>query len=187
MGCPILICTSESKIEELQKLKDELMSQIEINNQKIAGYNKIIQELDYKISSISSDIAQNRFVYNELQLKSKAQEIQDRLKERKNAATLLEMATEVNKRNISSLSEIDKKIENIKNNKNIKKMNRVFEAVGSEGDDDEIRKNSEHIKKMKEEAVKNLISLKEGNKDIDPDIPSTDQILNQILNPNPNP
>ena len=97
------------------------------------------------------------------------------------------MATEVNKRNISSLSEIDKKIENIKNKKNIKKMNRVFEAVGSEGDDDEIRKNSEHIKKMKEEAAKNLISLKEGNKDIDPDIPSTDQILNQILNPNANP
>ena len=44
MGCSSLICTSESKIEELQNLKNELMPQIEINNQKIAEYNKIIQE-----------------------------------------------------------------------------------------------------------------------------------------------
>ena len=75
MGCTAP--PKEDPINKLNRVKNNLMSQIEINRTKIEKKEKNIQVLDNQIKLIENDLKQNQYSYSDTEKKAKARKVME--------------------------------------------------------------------------------------------------------------
>ena len=77
MGCltsPKITDPAE-QIRQLNNLRNNVLTTIEINKVKISSQEKQIQEIDEQIKQLSNDLVQNQYSYSETEKLQKAQKI----------------------------------------------------------------------------------------------------------------
>ena len=163
MGC---LCTpKEEPLEILNRARNNLLSQMEINENKIENREKTIKDLDNQINQLENDLKQNQYSYSDTEKKQKARQIMGLKKELLLEEKGLEEARTYNETLNNNKTTIESKIAEVKNMETIEKANEALEKLR------EIeRKNAEilqrNVERIIEEQMKRekLIEImKEGN------------------------
>ena len=163
MGC---ICPpKEEPLEILGRVHSNLLSQININKEKIEKRDKTIKDLDNQINQLENDLKQNQYSYSDTEKKQKARQIMGLKKELLLEEKGLEEARTYNETLNNNKNTIESKIAEVKNMETIEKANEALEKLR------EIeRKNAEilqrNVEKIIEEQMKRekLIEImKKGN------------------------
>ena len=163
MGC---LCTpKEEPLEILNRARNNLLSQMEINENKIENREKTIKDLDNQINQLENDLKQNQYSYSDTEKKQKARQIMGLKKELLLEEKGLEEARTYNETLDKNKTTIESKIAEVKNMETIEKANEALEKLR------EIeRKNAEilqrNVERIIEEQMKRekLVEImKEGN------------------------
>ena len=163
MGC--LSAPKEDPLVILGRVRNNLMTQIELNRIKIEKKEKNIQDLDNQIKQLENDLKQNQYSYSDTEKKQKARQIMGLKKELLLEEKGLEEARTYNETLNNNKNTIESKIAEVKNMETIEKANEALEKLR------EIeRKNAEilqrNVERIIEEQMKRekLIEImKEGN------------------------
>ena len=163
MGC---ICPpKEDPLVILDRARNNLLSQIDINKTKIENRDKTIKDLDNQINQLENDLKQNQYSYSDTEKKQKARQIMGLKKELLLEEKGLEEARTYNETLNNNKTTIESKIAEVKNMETTEKANEALEKLR------EIeRKNAEilqrNVEKIIEEQMKReqLIEImKKGN------------------------
>ena len=163
MGC--LSAPKEDPLVVLGRVRNNLMTQIELNKIKIEKREKNIQDLDNQIKQLENDLKQNQYSYSDTEKKQKARQIMGLKKELLLEEKGLEEARTYNETLNNNKNTIESKMREVKNMETIKQANEALEKLR------EIeRKNAEilqrNVERIIEEQMKRekLIEImKEGN------------------------
>ena len=109
MGCTAP--PKEDPINKLNRVKNSLMSQIEINRIKIEKKEKNIQVLDNQIKLIENDLKQNQYSYSDTDKKAKARKVMELKKQLLLEQKGLEEASTYNETLNNNKNTIESKIE----------------------------------------------------------------------------
>ena len=109
MGCTAP--PKEDPINKLNRVKNNLMSQIEINRIKIEKKEKNIQVLDNQIKLIENDLKQNQYSYSDTDKKAKARKVMELKKQLLLEQKGLEEASTYNETLNNNKNTIESKIE----------------------------------------------------------------------------
>jgi len=162
MGCTGS-SVKEDPVLKLNKLRSQVMSNIEINKIKIEKNEKEIQELDAKIKQGENDIKQNQYSYSDLEKKSKIQSLMSLQKDRlraENNLNKLRAYTEALKTNLSA---VESKIEEIRNNQQFREGNEIMNQIGDLDTGDVLQENIQNMMRQQQEDMQNLRLLENGN------------------------
>ena len=151
----------------LNRVRNNLLTQIELNKIKIEKREKNIQDLDNQINQLENDLKQNQYSYSDTEKKQKARQIMGLKKELLLEEKGLEEARTYNETLNNNKNTIESKIAEVKNMETIEQVNEALEKLR------EIeRKNAEilqrNVETIIEEQMKReqkLAILKKGNDD----------------------
>ena len=127
MGC---ICPpKEDPLEILGRVHSNLLSQININKEKIEKRDKTIKDLDNQINQLENDLKQNQYSYSDTEKKQKAGQIMGLKKELLLEEKGLEEARTYNETLNNNKTTIESKIAEVKNMETIEKANEALEKL----------------------------------------------------------
>ena len=182
MGCTGS-SVKEDPVLKLNKLRSQVMSNIEINKIKIEKNEKEIQELDAKIKQGENDIKQNQYSYSDSEKKSKIQSLMSLQKDRlraENNLNKLRAYTEALKTNLSA---VESKIEEIRNNQQFREGNEIMNQIGDLDTGDVLQENVQNMMRQQQEDMQNLRLLENGNNAINSGLglKNEDEYLKSLL------
>ena len=182
MGCT-RSSVKEDPVLKLNKLRSQVMSNIEINKIKIEKNEKEIQELDAKIKQGENDIKQNQYSYSDSEKKSKIQSLMSLQKDRlraENNLNKLRAYTEALKTNLSA---VESKIEEIRNNQQFREGNEIMNQIGDLDTGDVLQENVQNMMRQQQEDMQNLRLLENGNNAINSGLglKNEDEYLKSLL------
>ena len=183
MGCCIEQKVKEDPIIKLTRLRNQIMTTIEINKVKIDNADKEIQELNEKIKIGENDLRQNQYSYTDLEKQNKAKKLLELQKDRQRAQQNRDSLAAYNETLKNNENTIKAKIEEIRNYEQINKGNEVIGELGEINTADAIQKNIENIMKEQENQKKNMQILKIGDGAINAElgIKNEDDYLKSLL------
>ena len=159
MGCTGS-SVKEDPVLKLNKLRSQVMSNIEINKIKIEKNEKEIQELDAKIKQGENDIKQNQYSYSDSEKKSKIQSLMSLQKDRlraENNLNKLRAYTEALKTNLSA---VESKIEEIRNNQQFREGNEIMNQIGDLDTGDILQENIQNMMRQQQEDMQVIFENK---------------------------
>ena len=173
MGCTAPL--KEDPINKLNRVKNNLLSQIEINRIKIEKKEKNIQVLDNQIKLIENDLKQNQYSYSDTEKKAKARKVMELKKQLLLEKKGLEEASTYNETLNNNKNTIESKIEEIRNMKVISQGDKALENVGDTNAADVLQNNVERVMREQQERDQKLAILKNGNNAINADLGFKDE------------
>ena len=182
MGCTGS-SVKEDPVVKLNKLRSQVMSNIEINKIKIEKAEKEIQDLDTKIKQGENDIRQNQYSYSDLEKKSKVQKLMNLQKDRLRAETNLNKLSAYTEALKTNLSAVESKIEEIRNNQQFREGNEIMNQIGDLDTGDILQENIQNMMRQQQQDMQNLRILENGNNAINSGlgIKNEDEYLKSLL------
>ena len=182
MGCTGS-SVKEDPVVKLNKLRSQVMSNIEINKIKIEKAEKEIQDLDTKIKQGENDIRQNQYSYSDLEKKSKVQKLMSLQKDRLRAETNLNKLSAYTEALKTNLSAVESKIEEIRNNQQFREGNEIMNQIGDLDTGDILEQNIQNMMRQQQQDMQNLRILENGNNAINSGlgIKNEDEYLKSLL------
>jgi hypothetical protein len=182
MGCT-RSSVKEDPVLKLNKLRSQVMSNIEINKIKIEKNEKEIQELDAKIKQGENDIKQNQYSYSDSEKKSKIQSLMSLQKDRLRAENNLNKLRAYTESLKTNLSAVESKIEEIRNNQQFREGNEIMNQIGDLDTGDVLQENIQNMMRQQQEDMQNLRLLENGNNAINSGLglKNEDEYLKSLL------
>lgn len=182
MGCTTSF-VKEDPIIKLNKLRSQILSNIEVNKIKIEKAERDIAALDSKIKEGENDIRQNQYSYSDLEKKTKAKKLMDLHKDRSRAETSLNKLTAYNDALKTNLAAVESKVEEIRNNQQFREGNEVMNQIGDLDTGDILQENIQNMMAQQQKDMQNLRILEQGNNAINSGlgIKDEDEYLKSLL------
>jgi hypothetical protein len=182
MGCTTSF-VKEDPIIKLNKLRSQILSNIEVNRIKIEKAERDIEALDSKIKEGENDIRQNQYSYSDLEKKTKAKKLMDLHKDRLRAETSLNKLTAYNDALKTNLAAVESKVEEIRNNQQFREGNEIMNQIGDLDTGDILQQNIQNMMRQQQEDMQNLRLLENGNNAINSGlgIKNEDEYLKSLL------
>jgi hypothetical protein len=182
MGCTTSF-VKEDPIIKLNKLRSQILSNIEVNKIKIEKAERDIEDLDSKIKQGENDLKQNQYSYSDLEKKTKAKKLMDLHKDRLRAETSLNKLTAYNDALKTNLSAVESKIEEIRNNQQFREGNEVMNQIGDLDTGDVLQENIQNMMAQQQRDLQNMKILEQGNTAINSGlgIKDEDEYLKSLL------
>ena len=182
MGCfTTKILDPEEQIRQLTKLKNDVTTTVETNNIRISGIQQQIQEINDEIKQLENDIVQNQYSYSEAEKLQKAQKIIELKTDLQRAQKAFDLLNPNNENLKNNITMINSKIQEIETNRITKMENDIMTKIGDTDPTPALKKNIEYIMKQIEKDNKIIEMLNNGNKAINPDVGTAEDILKQTL------
>jgi chromosome segregation ATPase len=175
------ILDPEEQIRQLTKLKNDVTTTVETNNIRISGIQQQIQEINDEIKQLENDIVQNQYSYSEAEKLQKAQKIIELKSDLQRAQKTLNLINPNNENLKNNITMINSKIQEIETNRITKMENDIMTKIGDTDPTPALKKNIEYIMKQIEKDNKIIEMLNNGNKAINPDVGTAEDILKQTL------
>jgi len=182
MGCTTSF-VKEDPIIKLNKLRSQILSNIEVNKIKIEKAERDIEDLDSKIKQGENDLKQNQYSYSDLEKKTKAKKLMDLQKDRLRAETSLNKLTAYNDALKTNLAAVESKVEEIRNNQQFREGNEVMNQIGDLDTGDILQENIQNMMAQQQKDMQNLRILEQGNNAINSGlgIKDEDEYLKSLL------
>jgi hypothetical protein len=182
MGCTTSF-VKEDPIIKLNKLRSQILSNIEVNKIKIEKAERDIAALDSKIKEGENDIRQNQYSYSDLEKKTKAKKLMDLQKDRLRAETSMNKLTAYNDALKTNLAAVESKVEEIRNNQQFREGNEVMNQIGDLDTGDILQENIQNMMAQQQKDMQNLRILEQGNNAINSGlgIKDEDEYLKSLL------
>ncbi len=182
MGCfTTKILDPEEQIRQLTKLKNDVTTTVETNNIRISGIQQQIKEINEEIKQLENDIVQNQYSYSEAEKLQKAQKIIELKTDLQRAQKAFDLLNPNNENLKNNITMINSKIQEIETNRITKMENDIMTKIGDTDPTPALKKNIEYIMKQIEKDNKIIEMLNNGNKAINPDVGTAEDILKQTL------
>ena len=182
MGCfTTKILDPEEQIRQLTKLKNDVTTTVETNDIRISGIQQQIQEINEEIKQLENDIVQNQYSYSEAEKLQKAQKIIELKSDLQRAQKTLNLINPNNENLKNNITMINSKIQEIETNRITKLENDIMTKIGDTDPTPALKKNIEYIMKQIEKDNKIIEMLNNGNKAINPDVGTAEDLLKQTL------
>ena len=182
MGCfTTKILDPEEQIRQLTKLKNDVTTTVETNDIRISGIQQQIQEINDEIKQLENDIVQNQYSYSEAEKLQKAQKIIELKSDLQRAQKTLNLINPNNENLKNNITMINSKIQEIETNRITKMENDIMTKIGDTDPTPALKKNIEYIMEQIEKDNKIIEMLNNGNKAINPDVGTAEDILKQTL------
>ena len=186
MGC---LCTpKEDPLVILNRVRNNLLTQIELNKIKIEKREKNIQDLDNQINQLENDLKQNQYSYSDTEKKQKARQIMGLKKELLLEEKGLEEARTYNETLNNNKTTIESKIEEIRNMQAISAGNKALANLGDGNTAEILQSNVERMMREQQIREQKLAILKNGNNAINAGLgfKDEDDYLKNLLGNNGN-
>ena len=182
MGCfTTKILDPEEQIRQLTKLKNDVTTTVETNNIRISGIQQQIKEINEEIKQLENDIVQNQYSYSEAEKLQKAQKIIELKTDLQRAQKAFDLLNPNNENLKNNITMINSKIQEIETNRITKMENDIMTKIGDTDPTPALKKNIEYIMEQIEKDNKIIEMLNNGNKAINPDVGTAEDILKQTL------
>ena len=187
MGC---LCPPKpgipEKINQLERLRNSVLSTIEVNKVKMETLENKIQQIDSEIKEGENDLRQNQYSYSEQEKKAKAKKLFDLQKDRQRAQKSLDLISANTENLKNNLTMIESKIAELKNYAQLKEGDDVMKGLGDIDTGEMLQKNIQDIMRQQGKDDEQLRILEGGNKAVNDGlgINSADDYLKQILGGN---
>lgn len=183
MGCltsPKITDPAE-QIRQLNNLRNNVLTTIEINKVKISGQEQQIQELDEQIKQLSNDLVQNQYSYSETEKLQKAQKIVELKTDRQRAQKSLDLLKANNENLKNNENMINSKIEEIKNFGTMNAQNDIMKKIGDTDPTAALQQNLRDIMKQQQKDEEMIRALNVGNTAANSGVGTADDLLKQLL------
>ena len=186
MGC--LSAPKEDPLVILGRVRNNLMTQIELNRIKIEKKEKNIQDLDNQIKQLENDLKQNQYSYSDTEKKQKARQIMGLKKELLLEEKGLEEARTYNETLNNNKTTIESKIEEIRNMQAISAGDKALANLGDGNTAEILQSNVERMMREQQIREQKLAKLKNGNNAINAGLgfKDEDDYLKNLLGNNGN-
>ena len=182
MGCfTTKILDPEEQIRQLTKLKNDVTTTVETNDIRISGIQQQIKEINEEIKQLENDIVQNQYSYSEAEKLQKAQKIIELKTDLQRAQKTFDLLNPNNENLKNNITMINSKIQEIETNRITKMENDIMTKIGDTDPTPALKKNIEYIMEQIEKDNKIIEMLNNGNKAINPDVGTAEDILKQTL------
>ena len=184
MGC--LSAPKEDPLVVLGRVRNNLMTQIELNRIKIEKKEKNIQDLDNQIKQLENDLKQNQYSYSDTEKKQKARQIMGLKKDLLLEEKSLEEARTYNETLNNNKTTIESKIEEIRNMQAISAGDKALANLGDGNIAEILQGNVERMMREQQIREQNLAILKNGNNAINAELgfKDEDDYLKNLLGSN---
>ena len=183
MGCltsPKITDPAE-QIRQLNNLRNNVLTKIEINKVKISSQEKQIQELDEQIKQLSNDLVQNQYSYSETEKLQKAQKIVELKTDRQRAQKSLDLLKANNENLKNNENMINSKIEEIKNFGTMNEQNKLMGQLADTDPTAALQQNLRDIMKQQQKDEEMIRALNVGNTAANSGVGTADDLLKQLL------
>ena len=183
MGCltsPKITDPAE-QIRQLNNLRNNVLTTIEINKVKISGQEQQIQELDEQIKQLSNDLVQNQYSYSETEKLQKAQKIVELKTDRQRAQKSLDLLKANNENLKNNENMINSKIEEIKNFGTMNEQNKLMGQLADTDPTSALQQNLRDIMKQQQKDEEMIRALNVGNTAANSGVGTADDLLKQLL------
>ena len=186
MGC--LSAPKEDPLVILGRVRNNLMTQIELNRIKIEKKEKNIQDLDNQIKQLENDLKQNQYSYSDTEKKQKARQIMGLKKDLLLEEKSLEEARTYNETLNNNKTTIESKIEEIRNMQAISAGDKALANLGDGNTAEILQSNVERMMREQQIREQKLAILKNGNNAINAGLgfKDEDDYLKNLLGNNGN-
>ena len=185
MGC---FCPKEDPLVILNRVRNNLLTQIELNKIKIEKREKNIQDLDNQIKQLENDLKQNQYSYSDTEKKQKARQIMGLKKDLLLEEKSLEEARTYNETLNNNKTTIESKIEEIRNMQAISAGDKALANLGDGNTAEILQSNVERMMREQQIREQKLAILKNGNNAINAGLgfKDEDDYLKNLLGNNGN-
>jgi predicted RNA-binding protein with EMAP domain len=183
MGCltsPKITDPAE-QIRQLNNLRNNVLTTIEINKVKISGQEQQIQEIDEQIKQLSNDLVQNQYSYSETEKLQKAQKIVELKTDRQRAQKSLDLLKANNENLKNNENMINSKIEEIKNFGTMNEQNKLMGQLADTDPTAALQQNLRDIMKQQQKDEEMIRALNVGNTAANSGVGTADDLLKQLL------
>ena len=183
MGCltsPKITDPAE-QIRQLNNLRNNVLTTIEINKVKISSQEKQIQEIDEQIKQLSNDLVQNQYSYSETEKLQKAQKIVELKTDRQRAQKSLDLLKANNENLKNNENMINSKIEEIKNFGTMNEQNKLIGQLADTDPTAALQQNLRDIMKQQQKDEEMIRALNVGNTAANSGVGTADDLLKQLL------
>ena len=183
MGCltsPKITDPAE-QIRQLNNLRNNVLSTIEINKVKISSQEKQILEIDEQIKQLSNDLVQNQYSYSETEKLQKAQKIVELKTDRQRAQKSLDLLKANNENLKNNETMINSKIDEIKSLGTMNAQNQLMGQIGDTDPTAALQQNLRDIMKQQQKDEDMMRALNTGNKAVNSGVGTADDLLKQLL------
>jgi predicted RNA-binding protein with EMAP domain len=183
MGCltsPKITDPAE-QIRQLNNLRNNVLTKIEINKVKISSQEQQIQELDEQIKQLSNDLVQNQYSYSETEKLQKAQKIVELKTDRQRAQKSLDLLKANNENLKNNENMINSKIEEIKNFGTMNEQNKLMGQLADTDPTAALQQNLRDIMKQQQKDEEMIRALNVGNTAANSGVGTADDLLKQLL------
>ena len=183
MGCltsPKITDPAE-QIRQLNNLRNNVLTKIEINKVKISSQEKQIQEIDEQIKQLSNDLVQNQYSYSETEKLQKAQKIVELKTDRQRAQKSLDLLKANNENLKNNENMINSKIEEIKNFGAMNEQNKLIGQLADTDPTAALQQNLRDIMKQQQKDEEMIRALNVGNTAANSGVGTADDLLKQLL------
>ena len=186
MGC--LSAPKEDPLVVLGRVRNNLLTQIELNRIKIEKKEKNIQDLDNQIKQLENDLKQNQYSYSDTEKKQKARQIMGLKKDLLLEEKSLEEARTYNETLNNNKTTIESKIEEIRNMQAISAGDKALANLGDGNTAEILQSNVERMMREQQIREQKLAILKNGNNAINAGLgfKDEDDYLKNLLGNNGN-
>ena len=183
MGCltsPKITDPAE-QIRQLNNLRNNVLTKIEINKVKISSQEQQIQEIDEQIKQLSHDLVQNQYSYSETEKLQKAQKIVELKTDRQRAQKSLDLLKANNENLKNNENMINSKIEEIKNFGTMNEQNKLMGQLADTDPTAALQQNLRDIMKQQQKDEEMIRALNVGNTAANSGVGTADDLLKQLL------
>ena len=183
MGCltsPKITDPAE-QIRQLNNLRNNVLTTIEINKVKISTQEQQIQEIDEQIKQLSNDLVQNQYSYSETEKLQKAQKIVELKTDRQRAQKSLDLLKANNENLKNNENMINSKIEEIKNFGTMNEQNKLMGQLADTDPTSALQQNLRDIMKQQQKDEEMIRALNVGNTAANSGVGTADDLLKQLL------
>ena len=183
MGCltsPKITDPAE-QIRQLNNLRNNVLTTIEINKVKISGQEQQIQEIDEQIKQLSNDLVQNQYSYSETEKLQKAQKIVELKTDRQRAQKSLDLLKANNENLKNNENMINSKIEEIKNFGTMNEQNKLMGQLADTDPTAALQQNLRDIMKQQQKDEEMIRAWNVGNTAANSGVGTADDLLKQLL------
>ena len=183
MGCltsPKITDPAE-QIRQLNNLRNNVLTTIEINKVKISSQEKQIQEIDEQIKQSSNDLVQNQYSYSETEKLQKAQKIVELKTDRQRAQKSLDLLKANNENLKNNENMINSKIEEIKSFGTMNEQNKLMGQLADTDPTAALQQNLRDIMKQQQKDEEMIRALNVGNTAANSGVGTADDLLKQLL------
>ena len=183
MGCltsPKITDPAE-QIRQLNNLRNNVLTKIEINKVKISGQEQQIQEIDEQIKQLSNDLVQNQYSYSETEKLQKAQKIVELKTDRQRAQKSLDLLKANNENLKNNENMINSKIEEIKSFGTMNEQNKLMGQLADTDPTAALQQNLRDIMKQQQKDEEMIRALNVGNTAANSGVGTADDLLKQLL------